>query len=226
MVYLFIGQDSLSKDIQLKHLKQESFSKDLEQFNLDTLYARELTLKNLQERLLCLPVKAKKRIVVIKEAQRLKEEVKDFMLGYVKKPAAGIILVLDIERWDRKDEFLNNIYKYARISRFRETLPPDTFVLNRQIALKRPDYALRLLNQLLKSGERPERILGGLRYAWERDSLAPLEMKRRLKLLLKCDIEIKTGRLKPDFSLEKLVVNLCGLFPPGDRLGAGSRRSL
>jgi DNA polymerase III delta subunit len=214
MVYLFIGQDSLSKDIKLKRLKQEFLAKELEQFNLDTLYAKELTLRVLQERMLCLPVKAKKRIIVIKEAQNLKEDTKEFILKYLTKPEAAVILVLDIDRYDRRDEFLNSIYKYAEVFRFSERVQPDAFVLNRQISLGRADYALRVLNQLLKDGERPERILGGLRYAWERDVRPQAEMRKRLGLLLKCDVDIKTGRLKPNFALERLVVSLCGLTKP------------
>ena len=214
MVYVFIGEDSFSKDIQIKRLKQEFLAKELEQFNLDTLYSKELTLKELQERFLCLPLKAKKRIIIIKDARGLKEEIKEFILKYVKKPNTEIILVLDIDRQDRKDEFINHISRFAKVYRFKETLPLDTFTLNRQIALKRPDYALRVLNKLLEEGERPERILGGLRYAWERETSSPLEMRRKLRLLLSCDIEIKTGKLKPPFALERLVINLCGLGKP------------
>jgi DNA polymerase III delta subunit len=71
-----------------------------------------------------------------------------------------------------------------------------------------------VLNQLLKKGERPERILGGLRYSWENSIATPLETRRRLKALLNCDIDIKTGRLKADFALERLVVSLCSLAKP------------
>lgn len=211
MVYLFLGQDSFSKDIQIKRLRQEFLPTELEQFNLDILYAKELTLKDLQEKLLCLPVKSSKRIIVIKEAQDLREEIKEFIFKYVKKPDRGIILILDIYQQDRYDEFINRIYKYVKVFRFKQTVKLNTFILIRQIALKRSDYALRVLNQLLKDGEKPERILGGLRYAWEKDTASNQEMKKRLKLLLNCDIDIKTGKLKPVFALEKLVVNLCCL---------------
>jgi len=228
--YLFIGQDSLSKDIKLKTLRQEFLKPDIEQFNLDISYARELSLKDLQEKLLCLPVspirntaqikdgtivsngvRTKKRIIVIKDAGELKEESKEFIFNYVKKPYAWVILVLDINRQEPRDEFLSRISKYAQAYYFKETIPPDTFMLVRQIDLRRPDYALRLLSQLLQNGERPERILGGLRYAWERNLSRPLEKRKRLRLILNCDIDIKTGRLKACFALEKLVVNLCCL---------------
>ena len=211
MVYLFIGQDSLSKDIQLKKIRQEFLDKNTEQFNLDILYAKELAKATLQERLLCLPVKSSKRIVVIKDAQNLKEDVKEFILEYVKKPYEKIIFILDISYAEKPDEFINRLYRYAKTIRFRETQAVDTFTLGRWIALKRPGYALRVLDQLLKNGERPERILGGLRYIWERDSASPLKIRRKLKLLLNCDIDIKRGRLKPVFALEKLIISLCGL---------------
>ncbi|MBM3246273.1 MAG: hypothetical protein FJZ13_02965 [Candidatus Omnitrophica bacterium] len=206
--YLFIGQGSLSKDIKLKALRQEWLSQDTEQFNLDILYGRELSLKGLQEKLLCLPVRAKNRIVVIRGAAALKEEIKEFIVGYVRKPYAGVILILDIDRQDPKDKFAGRIFKYAETSRFQEAALPDTFMLGRQIGLGRPDYALRLLYQLLKNGEKPERILGGLRYSCERNAASLLQKRKRLKLILGCDVEIKTGRLKPSFALEKLVIGL------------------
>lgn len=220
-VYLFIGQDSLSKDIKLKRLRQEFLKKDTEQFNLDILYAKELNLISLQERFLSLPLKAKKRIIVIKGAQDLKEDIKEFILKYVKSPHPQILLVLDINlasgprgwvnRIKPTDEFIGHLTRYVQTYRFKEPEHLDTFTLCRQIDLKKADYALRVLNQLLKNGEKPEWILGGLRYSWQRDITNPFELRRRVKLLLNCDLDIKTGRLKADFALEKLVVKVCCL---------------
>lgn len=210
-VYLFIGQDSLSKDTKLKQLKQQFLSPQIAQFNLDTLYAKELDLKGLQEKLLCLPVEAKKRMVVIKDAQTLKEDVREFITDYVKRPYSHIILVLDISQKAKGDKFIDRVLRYACICRFKEAIPADAFMLSEQIDRRQIYSALRLLNQLLKNGEKPERILGGLRYAWERQIREPWMRRKRLKALLNCDIEIKTGRFKPAFALEKLVVKLCYL---------------
>ncbi|MFH0762920.1 MAG: hypothetical protein V1925_03395 [Candidatus Omnitrophota bacterium] len=214
MAYLFIGEDSLSKEAQFKKIKEQFLAKGLEQFNLDILYAGDIPLKGLQERFLCLPSSGSKRVIVIKQIEELTEEAKEFISGYLKKPNPQIVLVLDACRQDRRDSFLNSLTGLARVFRFKEEPSVDTFALNRQIGLGRPDVALRVLNQLLKNGERPERILGGLRYAWERDARPALAMQKRLKLLVNCDLEIKTGRLKPPFALEKLVICLCGLLKP------------
>jgi len=213
-VYLFIGQDSLSKDIRLKKLKEEFLDPQTQYFNLDVLYARELNLKDLQERLLCLPLRAKKRIVIIKDSQHLKKDIKEFIIQYVKKPQDKIILVLDINKYLPQDEFIRQVSRYGEVCRFKEDAHLDTFTLSRAIDFKKSNYALWVLSQLLRNGEKPERILGGLRYSWENSIADVLQMKKKLRLLLGCDIDIKTGRLRSDFALERLVVSLCSFAKP------------
>ncbi|HTZ10799.1 MAG TPA: hypothetical protein VMD04_00270 [Candidatus Margulisiibacteriota bacterium] len=210
MLYLFIGEDSLSKDAQFKKLKEQLLPKRVEDFNLDVLYSRELSLKELQEKLLCLPFEAKCRLVLLRDAQSLKEESRAFLLEYARREHPETALVLDFERLEKKDPFQEQIHRYAKAFHFKETVKPDAFALSRYILSKNPGGALRLLNQLLKDGERPERILGGLRYTWERDIGSLPEMKKKLNALLNCDIEIKTGKLKPLLALEKMVISLCG----------------
>jgi DNA polymerase III delta subunit len=210
MVYLLIGQDIAAKETQLKKIKQEFLPPVLQDFNLDTLYAQEINLKDIQERFLSIPLKSTKRIIVIKDAHLLDEQSRNFLLAFSKKPHPQLVLVLDFAQYDYKDEFIKGISVHARSLRFKEIVNPDTFALNRQIELRKADSALRLLNQLLKNGEAPERILGSLRYAWEKQDIQSLAARKKLKLLLGCDLEIKTGRLKAAFALEKLVVSLCG----------------
>ena len=210
MVYLLIGTDVAAKETFSKKIKLEFLPKELQDFNLDTLYSKEITLKDIQERLLALPLKSAKRIIVIKDAHSLNEESRNFLLVYSKKPNNKLVLILDFEHYDYKDEFIKGISPQAHIQRFKEIISPDTFALSRQIVLRKTDLALRLLNQLLKNGQAPERILGGLRYAWEKQGTEGAVARKKLKLLLSCDIEIKTGRLSPTFALEKLVISLCG----------------
>jgi DNA polymerase III delta subunit len=209
MVYLFIGEDHLSKDFQLQKLKESLLNKKVEPFNLDLLYAKDLRLKDLQEKFLSIPFQSRYRLIVIKEAQALKQDCRDFILGLARKPAKEIMLVLDASFQDRKDVFFRQIARYAKVMRFKEKIPVTAFTLSRAIESRRPDYALRVLGQLLREGERPERILGGLRYSFEQGNLVPQQARKRLRLLLNCDIEIKTGRLKAGLALEKLILSLC-----------------
>lgn len=214
-VYIFIGQDIVSPDgssrkaSTLKSIKEKFLDKAAEDFNLNILYSKELSLKNLQERILSLPVNNQKRILIIKDAQDLKEEIKDFILKYVKNPHHSIILILDMVILPPKDSFVRGIVEYAQVFRFKEEARLDAFILCRAIESHKADYSLNVLRQLLDMGERPEMIMSALRYAWEKDIVGPLEKKRKLKLLLACDIDIKTGRVNPRFALERLIISLC-----------------
>ena len=210
MVYLFIGDDQFSKDIKLDKIKEELFLKEFEAFNFDILYARELDLVKLQEALLRLPFKAKQRLILIKEAFSLKEPIKEYLLSYLKKNLnPSTLLILDIERLDKKDAFLNKVVGYSKVFRFKESPLQDTFQLSDEINNKRINTSLKILRGLLLSGTRPEKIMGGLRYCWENSYLSAAERKKRLNLLLNCDIEIKTGKAKPEFVLERLLIRLC-----------------
>ena len=208
MIYLFVGQDSLSKDIKLKEIKDQFLAKDIEDFNQDILYARDLKIMDLQKKLLSFPANSDRRLIIIKDAQDLKPEIKEFLGKYIKNPYPWIILVLDItERYNPRDDFIKKNLRSLKIFRFKEDTSANTFDLARNIEQKEVLLSLEILNHLLKNGEKPERILGGMRYALEYSGSS--DLRKKLKLLLDCDINIKTGRLKPDIALEKLVVNLC-----------------
>ncbi|MFA5115992.1 MAG: hypothetical protein WC486_01775 [Candidatus Omnitrophota bacterium] len=219
MVYLFIGQDSPAKDAKIATLRHELFpSKDSEDFNFDIIYADELDLKKLQEVLFRLPLKAKQRMVWLRKCQKLKENIKDYLTGYVKNPLKHVTLVLDMERFDRRDGFQNEIGRSSSVARFQDKQSVNAFTLGDEIDRRSAKSSLNILQQLLADGAKPETIMGALRYGWEKSSLPVSEKKRRFKFLLNCDIDIKTGRLKPAFALERLIISLCCSTPPKVKL--------
>jgi DNA polymerase III delta subunit len=217
-VYLFLGQDIIDssgaslKDKALAQLKS-SLPRLTRDFNIDTLYAsdRDFTLGTLQEKLLFLPQAGSHRIVVVKAVERAKKEVRDFLAAFVQKPCAGILLVLDAETPKPKDEWFRMIACHAQVVHFKEEKRADTFALGRMIDARKAQGSLELLHALLDEGEKPERIMGGLRSSWLRYCPDQAAVRKRIKVLLQTDLEIKTGRIKPVFALERMVVRLCGL---------------
>lgn len=209
MVYLFIGDDEVAKKEKVEAVKAKFLNPKNRDFNYNLLFANDLNLKSLQEILRSFPVNAQKRIVIIKEALNLNNKIKDFLLTYAKNFPPGIILILDIPHFDNKDNFLKKMLQISKVLRFGESSSVDTFKLCDALDKRNIVLALKILHNLLKSGEKPERILGGLRYRWEHGYLSAQEKIKRLNLLLNSDIEIKKGRLKPEYSLEKLCINLC-----------------
>jgi len=215
MIYLFVGDDPLSKESKLNKIKEELLPFQTRDFNFDMIYGREAGLRPLQEKMLMLPAAgAKTRVVVIKDADQLKDDIRGFILQYARQKNHPVTLILDMARAEGKDAFVKDLSRHAQVVRFKDVVKADAFVLSRQIDAQKTSFALKTLNQLLEDGEKPERIIGGLRYAMERSGIYSPQAKKKLKALLNCDIDIKTGRLRPDFALEKLVIKLCSLGRP------------
>ncbi len=207
-LHLFIGQDCPAKDAALAKIKKDLLPEPAASFNLDTLYAKETGVKELQEKLLFLPVQSVRRMVVLKGLFQAKKELKDFLLLYVQKPQPHCVLVMDAGEAGDKDTFLATLARSCKVQRFGQAVRKNVFDLGSSIEAGRTADSLRILNQLLKNGEKPEMILGGLRHALLRSSAVSRHKKLSL-LLLETDLSIKTGGLKPTFTLETLVVRLC-----------------
>ena len=212
-VYLFIGSDTPSKDTALSELAQQTLAPDTRDFNFDVLHChdREFSLKVLQEKLLYHAAAGVQRMVVLRDVESAKADVKKFLSAFIQAPPEGLILVLDAERGDPKDEFFRSLERHARVQRFREEAAPNTFALGRLIEARKTAQSLEMLHRLLDAGEKPERIMGGLRASWQRYPPEQPAVKKRMRLLLAADLQVKTGKIKPVFALERMGVALCGL---------------
>ncbi len=210
MVYLLTGQDSASKDRLLAELKEKYLPPEARDFNVDILYPSDLTVQGLQEKLLFFPVGSRTRLVVLREAHRLKPAVKTFLSAYAAHPLPEVILVVDLPQHEPRDPFYRSLAAAARVVVCGQVERIDAFQLGRCIAARRTAQALQLLSRLLQKGEKPELIVGGVRAALSRE-LAGARLTQALRLLLRCDVEIKTGKIRADFALERLMVRLCSL---------------
>jgi DNA polymerase III delta subunit len=210
LIYLITGQDAPARDKAIKEIKSKYLPVLTEQFNLDIVYAKELTLKDLQEKLLYIAVSSGNRMVVIKQASALKKDTKDYLERYAQAPNPSVILVLEMEGFDRKDKFTLAISANATVKQFRQELHQSTFALADEIRAGKAASSLMTLNQLLKNGQKPEMILGALRSGLSRNTADIAHMRKLNKMLLECDLAMKTSTLKPSFALERLVVSLCG----------------
>lgn len=209
MIYLFIGNDEISKQGKIRILKKQLLNPQTESFNCETLQAKDLTLPLLKESLARLPVSSKNRLLVIKGISALRENIREFFLDQIKNLPEYLILVLDASLVTKGDSFIAKISKIARLATFKTEDRKDVFALARVIENKQTEYALNILADLFRSGEKPEKIFGGLRYHFTRAPLSAQDRCKIIELLLDADIKIKTGRLRPEFALEGLVVKLC-----------------
>jgi len=210
-IYLFIGQDQVSKDRKIAAIKKTIFKHRIEEFNFESFYGKELGLCELKESLNRLPIDADKRLVVIKNIEYLSAPQKTYLVSFLKKPFQHIILILETSHLDTKDAFITSILGLIQVYRFRTSRATNVFDLGRAISQAKTVSALNILSRLVNQQEKATRLLGGLFWQWQRDKgrLSAVEQKRQLKIFLDTDIDIKTGKLKPELALELLVINLC-----------------
>lgn len=210
MIYLFTGEDFFSKQEKISSLKKELFPSDTESFNYDSFQAKELTLPLLKELLSRLPVSAKQRLLVIKDVLKLKPDIQEYLLSRLKDLPQNITLILDVSiAAAESGRFMGALLKAAKVINFRNKPEINAFDLGRAIERKSAAAALNILADLFANGERPERILGALRYQFVRPGVRPGESRNKIRLLLETDNNLKTGRIKGSFALEALVVRLC-----------------
>jgi len=210
--YLFLGNDWLSKQRKISKIKQESIKSELSDFNIDTFYADELSGDALKDALYTLAAKETKRLLLIKKAEKLSSKNKKLILSFFKKPNPSCILILDSQASSiEEDSFLKDVSCVAQTINLRRTKRiENVFDLCRMIAQKRSAFSLRILSNLLSSGEKPLKLLGGISWYWTNKTVAPSEhrLKRDIDLLLQTDVSIKTGKIDPRFALEFLVLRL------------------
>jgi DNA polymerase III delta subunit len=120
-----------------------------------------------------------------------------------------VVLVLEMEAFDRKDRFTLAMSANATTRQFRQEIQSSVFALADEIRAGKAASSLMMLNHLLKKGQKPEMILGALRSGLSRSTADIAYMRKLNKMLLECDRAIKTSTLKPSFALERLVVSLC-----------------
>lgn len=210
MIYLFIGEDELSKQEEIRQVKSRLLTRNLESFNYESYYARELSLSLLKESLSRLPLRDKQRLLVIKDILRLKAAPQEYLLSQIKSLPDNLVIILEMANSPReRNSFLSGLMAYAKIKYFRVKKELNAFHLARAIEKKQAEYALSMLMDLFRAGEKSERILGALRYQFSAWPAGTSRRDRFMRLLLEADLNLKTGRIKPALALELLIIKLC-----------------
>lgn len=206
-VYLLIGENEASKLTKLNNLKKEILSANTADFNLETLSAKGLKPKTLQEAFLRMPFKSKKRLLIMRELESLPEDSGEKLISYLRKPHPQMMLILEAASLNKGTE---RIAPYARLMHFRKTKPYDAFALGDAIRNKNRARALDILSDLLLRGEKPQKIMGALIWKWEMMGryLPKAKIDKGFDLLLEADLNIKSSRIKIETALELLVVKL------------------
>ncbi|MCG2678235.1 DNA polymerase III subunit delta [bacterium] len=110
-VYLFSGEEEYLKEDALRRIKGALIKPEFLQFNYDLLSGKEISGTELLNKLLTLPVGESKRLIVIRDAQKLNSSVKEKIIEYLESPSQTSCLILWAPKVDLRKKFYATIEK-------------------------------------------------------------------------------------------------------------------
>jgi len=112
-VYLLVGEEGFLKDEFIKKVKNKFLDESNRKLNFISFSAKDTKIDDILTNAKTAPFLGKKRVVVVKDINKLNQKGKDSILSFVKKPTETTCLVLESSKPSLSDEFLNSISKYA-----------------------------------------------------------------------------------------------------------------
>lgn len=210
MIYLLVGQDHTAKEQKIADIKAKAFlSPEALSFDHQVLYGYRLDSDELQKALMALPVMSQTRVVLIRQADHLTSKHKEIILKAEKVSGKALLLVLEAESVDERGTWIKN-EKSIQVFSFKPQARHNVFDLMREVTAGRQVRALELLDELLKNGEIPTMIVGGMVWSWkkERSKMPSTRFLQGLLAFQQADFRMKRSQLRPEYTLEMLVVKL------------------
>jgi DNA polymerase III delta subunit len=214
MVYLFLGADLKTKDIKISQIKKSLFkSVEAHHYDFESLDAIGIAPDTLKKALMTLPVLNPTRLVILYNVHKLKIADIASLLHFVKNPPENIDLILETGELTLKGDF-KEIVPLCQAQVCDAGNKANVFDMTKLMVRGQDKDALLMLSGFYQEGTHPLQILGGLAWFWGKDGrrLAAPQFENGLKALEDADINIKRSRLDAHFAVEKVVVELTGLF--------------
>ncbi len=111
-VYFFYGEEYFLMERALKQAIEKIVPASTRDFNLDLLYAEEIPAERIIQIATAIPMMARKRLVIVKNIDRLNPSGKTLVLKYAKRPSPQTTLILVANRSDLK-KFHKDLLKAA-----------------------------------------------------------------------------------------------------------------
>jgi len=93
-VYYFYGDDDFLKDMRVRELVEVAVDPATRDFNLELRCGTEVDAEALDSLLSTPPMLAERRVVVMREVDKLKKDARKLLDDYLKRPAADSVLLL------------------------------------------------------------------------------------------------------------------------------------
>ena len=216
MHYLLLGTDTTLKDAQLSRIKGEAFrDPDAMSLDLEILDGHKLSAEKLKIALVSLPALALQRIVHIQRADRLSKENLALVEDFLKAGHENAVLVLEAESWDARVTAKKNILSLVNAVGSAPAEGANVFDMMDIVAVGNASGVLKALKELMDNDEQPEKLLGGIVWAWSnriKGRVSRESYKKGLLVLQEADNHLKRSRFpERGYALEVALVKLSAL---------------
>ena len=218
MTYLLLGEDPLAKDQKIIELKEEILpSADALAFDYESLDGAEVDARALRKTFLTLPVIGRRRLIVLRFAHKLDAQSKEMLLQCVAQKRDDVVLILEAGDTEAGNAFMKSLAAHSKVINVAIRKRQNVFDMTNALSARDPVAACMILNDLFAQGDHPLQIMGGLIWFWgrSRPRLSDENFRKGLEVLQDADLNIKRSRLKPEHSMELLVVKFAGLYGKG-----------
>ena len=120
--YLFLGEEDFLKEEAVKRLKSQFLDSSTHELNYSVFYAKDknCNIRGLLDNLRTMPFLAKKRIVILKDANSLHKSDKEAILIYLHNPRETSLFVIEDRTPVIKGGFLLDISKLVQLVYYRK----------------------------------------------------------------------------------------------------------
>ncbi len=213
MIYLFLGADDAAKDQKIAQMKAALF-KDPQAllFDLDMLDAQGLTAQSLKKALMTLPVMSSKRLVIVRQAQKLKTDDIQSLIQTVSGGIKHADIILNAPEVPAKGEW-KQLTALCQTLTFGVAASRNVFDMTKLISSRQAAAALKMLHEFYGDNVHPLQIMGALVWYWSREgsALGAVKYEQGLRALQAADLNMKRSRFDSHYALEKVIVELVQL---------------
>ena len=138
-IFLFIGEDSYLREKAIKDLKLSLLNNYSRELDYEVFYGDEASAREILDVAATAPFLASKRLVVIKDFEKLSKEDTLRVITYLRKPSESTCLVLETKDDSVLKEY-DSITRYVNIKRFNTPIDQELSSWIRQFVTSHGKY--------------------------------------------------------------------------------------
>lgn len=124
-LYFFYGEETYFVEQSIKRIIAAVLGESGDDFNLDILYGSEQTVERIMQAAMAFPVMADRRVVVVREVQKMDSRSLQALESYVARPADTSVVIFTSESPDFRKTFFKSLKSAAASVEFKKLYEKD-----------------------------------------------------------------------------------------------------